>query len=149
MPGMFGRKESLPAHPISGMVNKNGGKVRLTFKLDNDQVWIGKLYLASYCAVLLIRKTLTEELLLSDVSLCLRYQRKNRKGSPKLHQKCRERTYRRSQRISHCRLAVGTNGSIKILDILGSCPICRCYQRCYTGQMATVLVTHANTSSLH
>merc|ERR1711997_1339207 len=41
MPGVFGRKESLPTHPISGMVNKNGGKVRLTFKLEHDQVWIG------------------------------------------------------------------------------------------------------------
>ena len=34
-------KEALPPCPISGMVNKTGGKVRLTFKLELDQVWIG------------------------------------------------------------------------------------------------------------
>lgn len=33
--------EPLPPTPLSGMVNKHGGKVRLTFKLDQDQVWIG------------------------------------------------------------------------------------------------------------
>ncbi|XP_077489518.1 ubiquitin domain-containing protein UBFD1-like [Amblyomma americanum] len=34
-------KDSLPAAPLSGMLNKSGGKVRLTFKLELDQVWIG------------------------------------------------------------------------------------------------------------
>lgn len=34
-------KDSLPPYPLSGMVNKSGGKVRLTFKLELDQVWIG------------------------------------------------------------------------------------------------------------
>jgi len=41
MPGIKNVKESLPAFPLSGMVNKHGGKVRLTFKLELDQVWIG------------------------------------------------------------------------------------------------------------
>ena len=27
--------------PLSGMLNKHGGKVRLTFKLELDQLWIG------------------------------------------------------------------------------------------------------------
>ena len=43
MPGILGIKEPLPSQPLSGMVNKHGGKVRLTFKLENDQVWIGKM----------------------------------------------------------------------------------------------------------
>ena len=43
MPGILGIKESLPTQPLSGMLNKHGGKVRLTFKLENDQVWIGKI----------------------------------------------------------------------------------------------------------
>ena len=34
-------QEALPPQPLSGMVNKSGGKVRLTFKLENDQLWIG------------------------------------------------------------------------------------------------------------
>lgn len=34
-------QEPLPPHPISGMVNKSGGKVRLTFKMENDQLQIG------------------------------------------------------------------------------------------------------------
>ena len=43
MPGILGIKEPLPSQPLSGMVNKHGGKVRLTFKLESDQVWIGKI----------------------------------------------------------------------------------------------------------
>ncbi|XP_071452222.1 ubiquitin domain-containing protein UBFD1-like [Hetaerina americana] len=41
MPGIRDAKEPLPPFPISGMLNKSGGKVRLTFKLEMDQVWIG------------------------------------------------------------------------------------------------------------
>ncbi|CAB0015250.1 unnamed protein product, partial [Nesidiocoris tenuis] len=33
--------EPLPPCPLSGMLNKSGGKVRLTFKLELDQLWIG------------------------------------------------------------------------------------------------------------
>jgi len=41
---MMGKKltqDPLPPQPISGMLNKHGGKVRLTFKMDASQVWIG------------------------------------------------------------------------------------------------------------
>lgn len=41
MPGFKTKKEKLPNVPIAGMYNKYGGKVRLTFKLELDQVWIG------------------------------------------------------------------------------------------------------------
>ncbi|XP_043486615.1 ubiquitin domain-containing protein UBFD1-like isoform X2 [Polistes fuscatus] len=41
MPGILDSKEPLPEFPISGMLNKSGGKVRLTFKLEQDQLWIG------------------------------------------------------------------------------------------------------------
>lgn len=41
MPGIIGIKEHLPPQPLSGMVNKHGSKVRLTFKLEEDQVWLG------------------------------------------------------------------------------------------------------------
>merc|ERR1711915_853237 len=41
MPGIKNCKESLPSFPLSGMLNKSGGKVRLTFKLELDQLWIG------------------------------------------------------------------------------------------------------------
>ena len=41
LPGKKGAKEALPSVPLSGMLNKHGGKVRLTFKLELDQVWIG------------------------------------------------------------------------------------------------------------
>ncbi|XP_018015254.1 ubiquitin domain-containing protein UBFD1 [Hyalella azteca] len=40
-PGIKDRHEPLPPHPIAGMLNKLGGKVRLTFKLELDQVWLG------------------------------------------------------------------------------------------------------------
>eukprot|EP00057_Strongylocentrotus_purpuratus_P018996 XP_011673470.1 PREDICTED: ubiquitin domain-containing protein UBFD1 [Strongylocentrotus purpuratus] len=41
MIGIKNQHEPLPNVPISGMLNKAGGKVRLTFKLELDQVWIG------------------------------------------------------------------------------------------------------------
>uniref|UniRef100_UPI00358F5D53 ubiquitin domain-containing protein UBFD1 isoform X3 n=1 Tax=Myxine glutinosa TaxID=7769 RepID=UPI00358F5D53 len=41
MVGIIGMKERLPTVPLSGMFNKSGGKVRLTFKLEQDQLWIG------------------------------------------------------------------------------------------------------------
>ncbi|KAL1129116.1 hypothetical protein AAG570_013647, partial [Ranatra chinensis] len=41
LPGILNTKEPLPPFPLCGMVNKSGGKVRLTFKLELDQLWIG------------------------------------------------------------------------------------------------------------
>ncbi|KAK0098827.1 hypothetical protein PV326_002458 [Microctonus aethiopoides] len=41
MPGILNSKDPLPDFPLSGMLNKLGGKVRLTFKLEQDQLWIG------------------------------------------------------------------------------------------------------------
>ena len=41
IPGLKNTKESLPVAPLNGMLNKSGGKVRLTFKLELDQLWIG------------------------------------------------------------------------------------------------------------
>ncbi|KAG7505050.1 ubiquitin domain-containing protein UBFD1 isoform X1 [Solea senegalensis] len=41
MTSIKGTKERLPTVPLSGMYNKSGGKVRLTFKLEQDQLWIG------------------------------------------------------------------------------------------------------------
>ncbi|KAM7433824.1 Ubiquitin domain-containing protein ubfd1 [Porites harrisoni] len=41
MPGIKHKKEKLPDIPVAGMYNKYGGKVRLTFKLQLDQLWIG------------------------------------------------------------------------------------------------------------
>lgn len=38
---MLCEQERLPTVPLSGMFNKSGGKVRLTFKLEQDQLWIG------------------------------------------------------------------------------------------------------------
>jgi len=40
-PGLLGRREQLPPQPLSGMYNKSGNKVRLTFKMELNQVWIG------------------------------------------------------------------------------------------------------------
>lgn len=39
MPGVKGSKSPLPPAPLSGMLNKHGGKVRLTFKMELDQLW--------------------------------------------------------------------------------------------------------------
>ncbi|XP_059475763.1 ubiquitin domain-containing protein UBFD1-like [Neocloeon triangulifer] len=41
LPGIKGIKEPLPAFPLHGMLNKQGKKVRLTFKMELDELWIG------------------------------------------------------------------------------------------------------------
>ena len=41
MPGLVGSKQALPNAPLNGMINKKGEKVRLTFKLEEDSLWIG------------------------------------------------------------------------------------------------------------
>ncbi|XP_014215717.1 ubiquitin domain-containing protein UBFD1-like [Copidosoma floridanum] len=41
MPGILDTQEPLPSYPLVGMLNKSGNKVRLTFKLEQDQLWIG------------------------------------------------------------------------------------------------------------
>jgi len=41
MPGIKHVRDFLPSQPVYGMVNKTGNKVRLTFKLELDQVWLG------------------------------------------------------------------------------------------------------------
>ena len=39
--GFKGRKEPLPPNYLGGLLNKYGAKVRLYFKLELDQLWIG------------------------------------------------------------------------------------------------------------
>lgn len=40
-PGIKNKNEPLPADAISGMLNKHGSKVRLHFRLQQEQLWIG------------------------------------------------------------------------------------------------------------
>ncbi len=40
-PGIKDRHDPLPAQSLSGMLNKYGNKVRLHFKKEADQLWIG------------------------------------------------------------------------------------------------------------
>ncbi|KAL1451773.1 hypothetical protein WDU94_006121 [Cyamophila willieti] len=41
MPGILNTKEPLPPCPLSGMLNKAGGKLRITFRLELDELWLG------------------------------------------------------------------------------------------------------------
>ncbi|CAG7786541.1 unnamed protein product [Allacma fusca] len=41
MGGILNEREPLPSLPLHGMVSSKGSKVRLTFKLANDELWIG------------------------------------------------------------------------------------------------------------
>ena len=41
MPAFKTQSAELPLEPLRGMLTKSGGKVRLTFKLEVDQLWIG------------------------------------------------------------------------------------------------------------
>lgn len=40
MPAWIGEDCPLPSDALTGMLNKYGNKVRLTFKLEQDEVWI-------------------------------------------------------------------------------------------------------------
>jgi len=58
--GVKGKKEPLPHVPLSGMVNKTGGRVRLTFKLELDQLWLGTKERTEKLPMSSIRNVLSE-----------------------------------------------------------------------------------------
>lgn len=60
MAGVRGRQDPLPSTPISGMINKFGSKVRLTFKHDVEQVWIGTKDRTQKLPLSSIRQVLSE-----------------------------------------------------------------------------------------
>lgn len=60
MPAIMNNKDALPPYPLSGMLNKYGGKVRLTFKLELDQVWIGTKERTQKLAMNSIRSLVSE-----------------------------------------------------------------------------------------
>lgn len=62
MPGIRQRREPLPPCPISGMYNKAGGKVRLTFKLESDQIWIGTKERTEKISLTSIKTIVNEEI---------------------------------------------------------------------------------------
>jgi len=59
-PGIKGVKEGLPPYPLSGMTNKTGGKVRLTFKLELDQLWLGTKERTEKLTMTSIRNVISE-----------------------------------------------------------------------------------------
>jgi len=62
MPGIIGVKQPLPSHPLNGMVNKTGGKVRLTFKLEEDSLWIGTKARTEKISMSSIRNVVSEKI---------------------------------------------------------------------------------------
>ncbi|GLV39452.1 hypothetical protein CBL_13331 [Carabus blaptoides fortunei] len=60
IPGIKGVKEVLPPFPLSGMLNKHGGKLRLTFKLEQDQLWLGTKERTEKLAMSSIKSIVTE-----------------------------------------------------------------------------------------
>lgn len=60
MAGMRGARARLPLEPLSGMINKSGGKVRLTFKLEADQLWIGTKERTEKVSMTSIRAVISE-----------------------------------------------------------------------------------------
>lgn len=60
MPAWKNGKAVLPPEPLYGMLNKGGGKVRLTFKLEADQVWIGTKERTEKVGMQSIRKVISE-----------------------------------------------------------------------------------------
>lgn len=59
-PALKGVKAPLPLEPLSGMLNKSGGKVRLTFKHEADQLWIGTKERTEKVSMTSIRNVISE-----------------------------------------------------------------------------------------
>lgn len=62
MPGIKNKREPLPPTPLVGMYNKTGGKVRLTFKLESDQLWIGTKERTEKLSLTSIKTVVSEEI---------------------------------------------------------------------------------------
>ena len=60
MPGILNEHDPLPPVPICGMQTKQGHAVRLTFKLEADQVWIGTKERTQKVSLGQIRKVVSE-----------------------------------------------------------------------------------------
>ena len=73
-------QEHLPTVPLSGMYNKSGGKLRLTLKPEQDQLWIGT-------------KEWPEKLPMGSIK---------KRG---------QRTHRRTGRLTHDGISVGSHSS--------------------------------------
>ncbi|CAD6239451.1 GSCOCG00008694001-RA-CDS [Cotesia congregata] len=109
MPGIINVKDPLPDCPLSGMLNKSGGKVRLTFKLEQDQLWIGT-------------KERTDKISMSSIK---GIHSEPIPEFPEYHIMVRN--------------PIRYNRSIEILDILGSSTIHCCHKRCCSWQVVLFL----------
>jgi hypothetical protein len=50
----------LPVEPLHGMLNKYGNKVRLTFKLEQDQLWVGTKERTEKLSMMSVRSIVSE-----------------------------------------------------------------------------------------
>ena len=60
MPAWRNGKASLPPEPLYGMINKYGNKVRLTFKLEQDQLWVGTKERTDKLSMVNVRSVISE-----------------------------------------------------------------------------------------
>lgn len=60
MPAWKNGSAPLPPEPLHGMVNKYGNKVRLTFKLEQDQLWVGTRERTEKLSMMSVRTIISE-----------------------------------------------------------------------------------------
>jgi len=60
MPGIMNDIDQLPSIPLHGMLSSKGAKVRLTFKLESDELWIGTKERTDKIAISTIRSVVTQ-----------------------------------------------------------------------------------------
>ena len=98
MPSVQGAQERLPAAPLSGMnfSSKLGGKVRLIFKLEQGQLWIGTEEGTEKLPMGSIKNVVTEPI----------------EGPPR--------------GLPHDGVSVGPHGNLLLWGVLGTNSICGC-----------------------
>ena len=60
MPAWKNGNAPLPREPLHGMINKYNYKVRLTFKLEQDQLWVGTKERTEKLSMMSIRSVVSE-----------------------------------------------------------------------------------------
>ena len=123
MPAWKNGPAPLPSEPLYGMLNKSGGKVRLTFKLEADQLWLGTKERTEKIGMNSIRAVLSEPIEGHEEYHVMALQLGSTEG----------KTSTLSHLIRCFKRLFPKLFSLALLGLLGSCAICRSHQRNYIG----------------
>lgn len=124
MPAWKNGRAPLPSEPLFGMLNKSGGKVRLTFKLETDQLWLGTKERTEKIGMNSIRAVLSEPIEGHEEYHLMALQLGTTEGKIRYLSASIDLIKEYPFVEPH---------SLSLLDLLGPCAICGGHQRNYIG----------------